>query len=85
MERRALGRTGEELSIIGFGGIVVMNTEPPDASRLPGPSAGRPAAAIPPGPAFRYRAPRSLPAGWVDRGWNPSFSSIYGGTASASR
>jgi len=34
MERRPLGETGEELSIIGFGGIVVMNVEPPDASRL---------------------------------------------------
>jgi aryl-alcohol dehydrogenase-like predicted oxidoreductase len=36
MERRALGRTGEELSIVGFGGIVVMDVEPPDASRLVG-------------------------------------------------
>ena len=27
IERRALGRTGEKLSIIGFGGIVVMNEE----------------------------------------------------------
>jgi len=34
MERRPLGRTGRELSIIGFGGIVVMNVEPPEASRL---------------------------------------------------
>jgi aryl-alcohol dehydrogenase-like predicted oxidoreductase len=34
MERRALGRTGEELSIVGFGGIVVMNVEPREASRL---------------------------------------------------
>src|SRR5438874_5481850 len=34
MERRLLGRTGRELSIVGFGGIVVMNVEPPEASRL---------------------------------------------------
>jgi aryl-alcohol dehydrogenase-like predicted oxidoreductase len=34
MERRLLGGTGRELSIVGFGGIVVMNTEPPEASRL---------------------------------------------------
>jgi aryl-alcohol dehydrogenase-like predicted oxidoreductase len=34
MERRPLGNTGEELSIVGFGGIVVMNAEPPEASRL---------------------------------------------------
>jgi aryl-alcohol dehydrogenase-like predicted oxidoreductase len=34
MERRPLGRTGQELSIVGFGGIVVMNVEPPEASRL---------------------------------------------------
>jgi aryl-alcohol dehydrogenase-like predicted oxidoreductase len=34
MERRALGKTGQELSIVGFGGIVVMNVEPPEASRL---------------------------------------------------
>src|SRR5213593_2445021 len=34
MERRPLGETGEELSIIGFGGIVVMNVEPGEASRL---------------------------------------------------
>jgi aryl-alcohol dehydrogenase-like predicted oxidoreductase len=34
MERRALGKTGEELSIVGFGGIVVMNAEPAEASRL---------------------------------------------------
>jgi len=32
MERRALGRTGERLSIIGFGGIVVMNATPQEAS-----------------------------------------------------
>ena len=32
LERRALGRTGERLSIIGFGGIVVMNATPAEAS-----------------------------------------------------
>ncbi len=34
MERRELGKTGEQLSIVGFGGIVVMNAEPAEASRL---------------------------------------------------
>jgi aryl-alcohol dehydrogenase-like predicted oxidoreductase len=34
MDRRPLGTTGEELSIIGFGGILVMNVEPSDASSL---------------------------------------------------
>lgn len=34
MERRPLGNTGEELSIIGFGGILVMNAEPAEADRL---------------------------------------------------
>src|SRR3989304_7034262 len=33
LERRALGRTGEHLSIIGFGGIVVMNATTHEASR----------------------------------------------------
>ena len=32
--RRALGRTGEELSIIGFGGIVVMNEEAGAAANI---------------------------------------------------
>jgi aryl-alcohol dehydrogenase-like predicted oxidoreductase len=32
LERRALGRTGERLSIIGFGGIVVMNATTQEAS-----------------------------------------------------
>ena len=32
--RRTLGRTGEELSILGFGGIVVMNESAPDASNI---------------------------------------------------
>jgi aryl-alcohol dehydrogenase-like predicted oxidoreductase len=34
MERRPLGSTGAELSIIGFGGIVVMNVEPSEAASL---------------------------------------------------
>jgi aryl-alcohol dehydrogenase-like predicted oxidoreductase len=34
MQRRELGKTGQELSIVGFGGIVVMNVEPAEASRL---------------------------------------------------
>ncbi len=33
MLRRPLGNTGEELSIIGFGGILVTNVEPPEAAR----------------------------------------------------
>jgi predicted aldo/keto reductase-like oxidoreductase len=32
LERRALGRTGERLSILGFGGIVVMNAATQEAS-----------------------------------------------------
>jgi aryl-alcohol dehydrogenase-like predicted oxidoreductase len=32
--RRPLGRTGEDLSIIGFGGIVVMNEEQPEARNI---------------------------------------------------
>jgi aryl-alcohol dehydrogenase-like predicted oxidoreductase len=32
LERRSLGRTGERLSIIGFGGIVVMNATTKEAS-----------------------------------------------------
>lgn len=32
LERRALGRTGEKLSILGFGGIVVMNASTKDAA-----------------------------------------------------
>jgi predicted aldo/keto reductase-like oxidoreductase len=32
LERRALGRTGERLSIIGFGGIVVMNATTQESS-----------------------------------------------------
>lgn len=34
MDRRPLGTTGAELSMIGFGGILVMNVEPDEASRL---------------------------------------------------
>jgi predicted aldo/keto reductase-like oxidoreductase len=32
LEKRSLGRTGEMLSVIGFGGIVVMNVSPEEAS-----------------------------------------------------
>ena len=32
LEKRSLGRTGEMLSVIGFGGIVVMNVTPEEAS-----------------------------------------------------
>ena len=32
MEKRSLGRTGEMLSMIGFGGIIVMNATPEEAS-----------------------------------------------------
>jgi len=32
MEKRVLGKTGEKLSVIGFGGIVVMNVTPEEAS-----------------------------------------------------
>ncbi|HIC89519.1 MAG TPA: aldo/keto reductase [Anaerolineae bacterium] len=34
MEKRQLGKTGESLSVIGFGGIVVMNEEQSSANRL---------------------------------------------------
>jgi len=34
MEKRLLGRTGERISIVGFGGGVVMDETPQDASRL---------------------------------------------------
>jgi len=33
MERRVLGKTGHQLSVAGFGGIVVMNETPEDAAR----------------------------------------------------
>ena len=28
MDKRILGKTGEQLSVVGFGGIVVMDEEP---------------------------------------------------------
>jgi len=34
MEQRHFGRTGETLSVVGFGGIMVMNEEPRDAARM---------------------------------------------------
>ncbi|MEM2936841.1 MAG: aldo/keto reductase, partial [Candidatus Bathyarchaeia archaeon] len=34
MEKRKYGRTGEELSVVGFGGIIVMNEDPSSASRI---------------------------------------------------
>jgi len=34
MEKRRLGMTSERLSIVGFGGIVVMNEDPASASRI---------------------------------------------------
>ncbi|MCC2670311.1 MAG: putative oxidoreductase [Armatimonadetes bacterium] len=34
MDRRPLGNTGAELSLIGFGGILVMNVEPTEAANL---------------------------------------------------
>ena len=34
IEKRSLGKTGEKLSIIGFGGIVVRGTTPDEASKL---------------------------------------------------
>lgn len=33
IEKRSLGKTGEMLSVIGFGGIVVMNASPEESSR----------------------------------------------------
>ena len=33
LEKRSLGRTGEKLSIIGFGGIVVMDATPEESSQ----------------------------------------------------
>ena len=33
MEKRTLGKTGEQLSIVGFGGIVVKNVTTEEASR----------------------------------------------------
>ena len=34
MEKRKLGKTGESLSIVGFGGILVTKEEPETAKRL---------------------------------------------------
>jgi aryl-alcohol dehydrogenase-like predicted oxidoreductase len=34
LERRRFGRTGVELSVVGFGGILVMNESPSSASRI---------------------------------------------------
>jgi aryl-alcohol dehydrogenase-like predicted oxidoreductase len=34
MEKRVLGKTGAKLSVVGFGGIVVMDTDPADARRF---------------------------------------------------
>ena len=34
MQKRPFGQTGEDLSIIGFGGILVTNTEQAEANRL---------------------------------------------------
>jgi aryl-alcohol dehydrogenase-like predicted oxidoreductase len=34
MDKRAYGNTGEQLSMIGFGGILVMNAEPEAAARI---------------------------------------------------
>jgi aryl-alcohol dehydrogenase-like predicted oxidoreductase len=34
LEKRSLGRTGEMLSMIGFGGIVVMNASPEESSSM---------------------------------------------------
>lgn len=34
MEKRILGKTGEKLSVVGFGGILVMEEEPKTACRL---------------------------------------------------
>ncbi len=36
LDRRTLGKTGESLSVVGFGGILVMNENPADAGRLVG-------------------------------------------------
>jgi aryl-alcohol dehydrogenase-like predicted oxidoreductase len=34
MEKRRLGKTGEQLTVVGFGGIAVMNEDPKDAKEL---------------------------------------------------
>jgi aryl-alcohol dehydrogenase-like predicted oxidoreductase len=34
MERREFGKTGEKVSVVGFGGIICMNEEPTEAKKL---------------------------------------------------
>ena len=34
MDRRELGKTGEKLSMVGFGGIVVRDESPADAASI---------------------------------------------------
>ncbi|KUK23125.1 MAG: Aldo/keto reductase, partial [Thermotoga petrophila] len=34
MEKRILGKTGEKLSVVGFGGIVVMNESVESAKKI---------------------------------------------------
>ena len=41
MDKRAYGKTGEMLSVVGFGGIVVMNEPPAESSRLVGEAVDR--------------------------------------------
>jgi len=41
MDKRAYGKTGEMLSVVGFGGIVVMNEPPDESSRLVGEAVDR--------------------------------------------
>jgi aryl-alcohol dehydrogenase-like predicted oxidoreductase len=41
MEKRAYGNTGERLSMVGFGGIVVMDEEPSSSERLVGQAVDR--------------------------------------------
>ncbi len=41
MEKRTLGKTGEQLSVLGFGGILVMDTTPPEAARYVGEAVDR--------------------------------------------
>lgn len=41
LERRSLGRTGETLSILGFGGIVVRDATPAEADRRVGEAVDR--------------------------------------------
>ncbi len=41
MQKRPLGRTGVELSVVGFGAILVMDETPTEAARLVGDAIGR--------------------------------------------